>query len=175
MKSIKTARRRIQGWKMNTRKVAGTILGLLFAFATFLPVAHADLFDEAIKITFGQAVEIPGQVLPAGTYWFVLANHGSNQKVVQVFNADRTKVYATIVTAARERENEASNPTFTFAARPAGEPVAVLTWFYPNLLDGHEFLYSTQVEKELAQAKRETVVVGRTLAISTSHATTSAD
>lgn len=160
---------------MNTQKVVGSILGLLFAFGTFLPVARADYFDEATKIAFSQPVEIPGQVLPAGTYWFVLANHGRNENIVQVFNADRTKVYAIIHTAASEREKEASSTTLIFAERPAGEPVALLAWFHPNLLDGHQFLYSTKEEKTLAQARSKTVVAGAVVAKSTNHGSASAD
>ena len=33
-----------------------------------------------------------------------------------------------------------------------------MTWFYPGTETGHEFIYSKQVETELAQAARQTFV-----------------
>jgi len=83
---------------MNTRKVI-SILGLLFAFAIILPVAHADQFDQASKLTFNQPVQIPGRVLPAGTYWFVVANTSvGNRNIIHIFNSDRSTLYATLLT-----------------------------------------------------------------------------
>jgi hypothetical protein len=56
---------------MKTKKTF-TILGLVFAFLIMLPVLRASEFDQATKFTFSQPVSIPGQVLPAGTYWFTV-------------------------------------------------------------------------------------------------------
>ena len=58
---------------MNTRKAFITA-GLVLASLIMLPVAHADEWDQASQLTFSQSVQIPGRVLPAGTYWFVLAS-----------------------------------------------------------------------------------------------------
>jgi hypothetical protein len=62
------------------------------------------------KFTFTQAVEIPGRVLSAGTYWFVL------QK-------------------------------------------ALLKWYYPGRLTGHEFVYSARHEREFARDVKQDVLV----------------
>ncbi len=75
---------------MNTRKGI-SIIGLLLAFAIILPVARADEFDQASKLTFNQSVQVPGRVLPAGTYWFVLIDHGFDLNVVQIYNSDRSQ------------------------------------------------------------------------------------
>jgi hypothetical protein len=48
-----------------------TILFLL-AFLVVLPAARADQSNQDTKVTFSQPVQIPGRVLPAGTYWFEL-------------------------------------------------------------------------------------------------------
>ena len=37
------------------------------------------------------------RVLPAGTYVFKLMNPQSNRHIVQIFNKDQTKIYATIL------------------------------------------------------------------------------
>jgi len=41
----------------------------------------------------------------------------------------------------------------------SGKPDALLTWFYPGCLTGHEFRYSAREEKQLAQARQQTIVV----------------
>jgi len=142
---------------MNTRKAVG-ILGFLLAFAVILPVARADEFDQASQLTFNQSVQIPGRVLPAGTYWFVLANTSTgNRNVIHIFNSDRSTLYATVNTITAERAQSADHTAFTFAERESTQPSAIVTWFYPGRKTGHEFVYPAQEEKELASAKHETV------------------
>jgi hypothetical protein len=51
---------------------AFAVLGLALASLMGFPNAHASETDEATKLTFGEAVQIPGRVLPAGTYLFVV-------------------------------------------------------------------------------------------------------
>ena len=54
-----------------------------------LPRAAAvDGWDKRTMLTFSQAVEIPGTVLPAGTYLFQLADSPASRHVVQVFDQD---------------------------------------------------------------------------------------
>jgi hypothetical protein len=89
---------------------------------------------------------------------FKLADSNSNQNIVQVFNADRTVLYATLQTIATERQ-EPTGPTVVALAKPgAGQPDALLKWFYPGRETGNEFLYPPQKEKELAQDRQQTIV-----------------
>jgi hypothetical protein len=142
---------------MNTRKAFIT-LGLVLASLVMLPVAHADEWDRATKLTFGQSVQIPGRVLPAGTYWFVLADSVDNRDIVQVFNSDRSTLYATILTTDSERLQPTDSTTITFAERKLMPTNAIVTWFYPGSNSGHEFVYSRSERQELARAKQQTVV-----------------
>jgi hypothetical protein len=144
---------------MKTRKTV-SILGLLLALAIILPTtARADEYDQASQLTFSQPVQIPGRVLPAGTYWFVLANTSiGNRNFIQIFNSDRSTLYATIGTIAAERAQASDHTTFTFAERESTQPSAIVTWFYPGRKTGHEFIYPPQDERELTSAKHETVV-----------------
>jgi hypothetical protein len=73
---------------MNTRKTLGIILGIAAISVTILPVARADEADQATRITVSQPIQIPGKVLPAGTYWFVLLDHGDNLNVVEILDSD---------------------------------------------------------------------------------------
>ena len=48
----------------------------LLAFLIVLPAVHADEWNQATLFTFSQPVQIPGRVLPAGTYLFELVKIG---------------------------------------------------------------------------------------------------
>jgi Protein of unknown function (DUF2911) len=137
-------------------------VGLIVAFALFFELAaHADESDQATTITFSQPIQIPGQVLPAGTYMFTLADSDSDQNLVRIFNADRTVLYATLQTIATDRQNPTGHTVVALAEQGAGQPDALLNWFYPGRETGSEFLYPTQKEKELSQDKQQSVVANQ--------------
>jgi hypothetical protein len=135
---------------MNHRKLFAIALFLITAFSISVLSARADDLNQQTKITFGEAVEIPGQTLPAGTYWFALADSNSDLNIVRIFSADRAMLYATLFTAPTERMRVSYDTTLTFAERPSSKPEAILTWFYPGLTTGHEFIYPKYEERELA-------------------------
>jgi hypothetical protein len=135
------------------------ILGLMIALTLFFELAaHADPIDRTTQLTFSAPIQIPGQVLPAGTYLFRLADGDSGQRVVQIFNADGTILYATVLTIATERPYPTGDTAVTLAEQGTGNPDALLKWFYPGCLTGNEFLYSKHKEKELAQDKQQTIM-----------------
>ncbi len=135
------------------------VVGLIIAFSLFFGLAaHADESDQSTTITFSQPIQIPGQVLPAGAYLFKLEDSNSNQNIVQVFNADGTVLYATLQTIATERQEPTGHTMVALAEQGAGQPDALLKWFYPGRETGNEFVYPTQKEKELAQDKKLTIV-----------------
>lgn len=142
---------------MNIRKML-SILGLMLAFTIMLPVVHADDRDQAIRFTFSQPVQIPGQVLPAGTYRFQLADD-IDRNLVQIFREDRTLV-ATVSTIPRQRQTTDPKVTITLADRGANQPEAIVAWFYVGKTEGHEFLYPKQQAQELAHATQQTFVTG---------------
>jgi hypothetical protein len=123
-----------------------------------LPTARADEHDQASKFTFNKAVQIPGHVLPAGTYWFVLADINS-RSVVQVFNSDRSALYATLLTVDADRSETTEKTAITFAERGM-QPETIVLWFYPSSTIGHQFLYSEPEQQELARAKQRMVTTG---------------
>src|SRR5580658_5180256 len=127
---------------MSKQKFLVIVLSLVIAFSIAVPAARADVWNQKTELTFTEPVEIPGQVLPAGTYWFVLVNSGSNRNLVQIFAADWSVLCATVQTVPSERREPTSGTTLTFAERPYSQPQALLTWFYPGDTTGHEFIYS---------------------------------
>jgi len=142
---------------MTNRKAVFTSVSLL-AFLILLPSARAAEYDQATKLTFNRQVQIPGRVLPAGTYWFVLADSPASRDIVEVFNADRTELYATVFTNTVETPKASDETTLTFADRDQMEPETILSWFYPGRTSGHQFVYSHAEEQKLAQAKQHTVM-----------------
>jgi hypothetical protein len=135
------------------------IAGFIIAFALIFELtAHASEDNQLTKISFSEAVQVPGRVLPAGTYQFVLAGNDSNRSIVQIFNADGTQLYATVQTIPADRGRETDGISITLAQRPNGQPEALVTWFYPGTDIGHEFVYPKQVETELAQDAKQTFV-----------------
>jgi hypothetical protein len=138
-------------------------VGLIIAFMLFFELgAHADESDQATTINFSQPVQVPGQVLPAGTYLFELADHGAEEHVVQVFSSDRTVLYGTFLTIATERQKSTDNTAVTLAEPEAGGTPALLKWFYPGNDTGNEFVYSKQTEKEIARDSHHTILAGQT-------------
>jgi hypothetical protein len=146
---------------MNKMKIHKSyiVIGLIIAFTLFFELAaHADTLDQTSIITFSAPVQIPGQVLPAGTYVFRLADPEAAQNIVQIFSADRTHLYTTLETVAAERPKLTGDTAVTFAEQGAGKPDALLQWFYPGNVIGNRLVYSPQEEKELAQDKHQVVV-----------------
>jgi hypothetical protein len=136
------------------------VVGMIIAFALLFELAaHADQPDQATKITFTQPIQVPGQILPAGTYLFKLAGDGLD--IVQIFSSDRTHLYATLSTIPTENPQETGDTTIALAEQGAGKPDLLLKWFYPGDQTGHEFVYSNPLEKEIARDKQQTVVTNQ--------------
>ncbi|MGA2354000.1 MAG: hypothetical protein ABSG02_05860 [Terriglobales bacterium] len=137
-------------------------VGLVIALSLFLELfAHADEFDQSTTITFSRAIQIPLQVLPAGTYLFKLADNRSDENLVQIFNADKTLLYATVRIIPTMRQKLTGDTVVAVAEPGTGQPDALLKWFYPGREVGFEFVYPKQKEKELAQDREQTVVAGQ--------------
>src|SRR5260370_8281044 len=110
--------------RMNLLKTFAAF-GLMLTFFLLLPVARASESDQATKITFDQAVQIPGRVLPAGTYWFVLPNDISQHFLVHIYTSDQTVLVTPLLTASAEREKPTDNTEITFAEGHPLPPAAI--------------------------------------------------
>src|SRR5665213_3563747 len=126
------------------------------ALITGLPV-RADEANQKTTLTFSQPVELPGIVLPAGKYVFKLVETTTYRHVVQVSNAEETKVFATLLAIPDYRLKPTADTVVHFAERPAGRPEAIRGWFYPGRHFGHEFVYGKVRATELAQVTHQAV------------------
>ena len=133
------------------------VIGFAIASVLFLEVAaHADERNRSTQLTFSTPIEIPGHVLPAGTYQFKLADE-DDLDVVQIFNADGTRLYASLQTIATERREPTGDTVLVMAEQGTERPEALLKWFYPGNTVGHEFVYPKQQERQIAHATQEAV------------------
>jgi len=143
---------------MRVRSAVSFVSGFVLACMTLLPAARADEWNQMTKLSFSQPIEIPGSVLPAGSYWFVLENSPCNRNVVEVFTSDWSKELARFITMPSLRQQSTNRTEFTFAERPQGRPDALLNWYYPGSLNGLEFLYSSRHEREFAHDVQQDVI-----------------
>ncbi len=134
--------------KLQTKMILMAGLGVL----ALLPGARADEWSQRTTLKFSEPVEMPGQILPAGTYVFKLVNSNSNRHIVQVFNKDENRVYGTFLAIPKYRQRPSAKTIITFDERAAGSPQAVKAWFYPHRTIGHEFVYPKTEAIALAKA-----------------------
>lgn len=146
---------------MRIKKFYLALIMLITVGALFQLPARADEEKQTTKITFSVPVEIPGRVLPAGSYIFERVDDNNLRDLVQIFSADRTVLYATLQTVPVDRKNPTDDPSITLAQQGSGNPDVLVRWFYGDSLTGHEFLYPNAEEKELTQAKLDTFVGGK--------------
>lgn len=119
---------------------------------------YADQWTKRTVVTFGEAVEIPGMVLPAGEYVFKLADSMSNRNIVQVFNAEENEIHATILAIPHYRLRPNGDTVILFEERSVGTPRAIHAWFYPGDNYGQEFVYPGERARELARETKEPVL-----------------
>jgi hypothetical protein len=122
-----------------------------------LPVARADESDQKTIVTFSEPVEVPGQVLAAGTYVFKLADSASDRDLVQVYNKNENHFYGTFLAIPDSRLKPTGKTVITFDERPSGSPEAVKAWFYPGDNYGHEFVYPKAKAVTLAKTNKQPV------------------
>ncbi len=171
--------------KESRLRLLSSAAGLLLAVAFVFSMAKADVDNQATQVTFEQPVRIPGQVLSPGTYWFTIeasATGGLNRVLVK--NADGTKVIAQLETGTADhaqegqvvREKGVTWPSgkviLTFAEGRKGEPISLVSWYYPGRTDGHRFVYSDREQKQIDEEQHKTmafnpgdkITIGRSLA-----------
>lgn len=148
------------------RKVA---LACITAAMVTMPVvagaqgpANQDTF-----FTFSQAVELPKTTLPAGKYFFQLADSQSNRHIVKVMTADKKELLATLMAIPYYSNDRPSDePQVRFLETPAqagaSNTNAIKIWFYPGNTTGHEFIYPRSQALKIAARTGESVLTTKT-------------
>jgi hypothetical protein len=146
---------------MKTLKVVALLCSFaLVAMASAVNV-QADTFNKKTVITFSDSFEVPGvdaQILPAGTYVFKVFESFGDRNIVQIFNADETHLFTTVLAINNFRLKPTEKTVMTFKERGEGQPEAIKAWFYPDNAFGQEFVYSKKRALQLAKIVNEPVL-----------------
>jgi len=81
-----------------------------------------------------------------------------DRNIVQIFNADETHLFTTILAINNYRLKPTDKTVLTFKERGEGQPEAIKAWFYPANAFGQEFVYSKKRALELAKIVNEPVL-----------------
>jgi hypothetical protein len=142
---------------VNSKKAKWMLFVCLGAVGCLMQPVSADEWNQRTTLTFSGPVEVPGQVLAAGTYVFKLADSQADRNIVQVYSKDEKHLYGTFLTVPDQRLRPASKTIITFEETPAGSPEAVRSWFYPGQNYGHDFVYPKPRAVALAKANKTPV------------------
>ncbi len=124
--------------KMFTGMICLMLLGIFF-----VPKGRADESDKKTIVTVKGSIQVPGKVLPAGTYVLKLLDP-NDTTLVSVFNADETHLITTVQGIPDSRLEIADKLILQFEERSSGQPEALKAWFYPGYSSGVEFVYPDQ-------------------------------
>ena len=128
------------------------LLGLALA-----PNAPADEWNKLTILTVNQPIQVPNMVLPAGKYVIKLLDSPSDRHIVQIFNADQSHLFTTILAIPNYRLQPTGKTVFTFWETPPGQPKALRAWFYPGDNFGQEFAYPKSAAAQIAAVTHQSV------------------
>jgi len=137
--------------------MAGSVLAALVLVALTASPASAQgtTADKRTFLTFSGAVQVPGAMLPKGTYVFRIADPDA-QRVWQVLDEHERKVLAQfffVRTGDRtisEANRAHGKPVVIFHETAQGVPPAIHVLYYPTDLAGAEFLYPKEQAEQFA-------------------------
>ena len=145
-------------------KIVKTVL-VVFALAVLgamlapgVQAQDSNAYTKRTLVTFSQPVEVPGQILPAGTYTIELVGTESYRHIVRFLSADRSQVITTVLAIPNLRLETTDKTVMTFAERPIDSPEALKAWFYPGDNFGQEFVYPKARAIQLAQVVKEPIL-----------------
>jgi hypothetical protein len=125
------------------RKMLLGLAGMALMGSLFVPMVHADEWNKTTNVTVDKPIQVPGMVLPAGSYEFK-QQVPNDPTLVSIFNADGTDLITTIQGIPDYRTEPADKTILQLEERPAGQPEALKAWFYPGYNSGVQFVYPTQ-------------------------------
>jgi hypothetical protein len=126
------------------RKMFSAMICLMLLGGTFfVPKVRADESDRKTIVTVNGPIQVPGKVLPAGTYVFKLLD-SNDRTLVAIFKDDESHLITTIQGIPGFRTETPDKAILQLEERPSGQPEALKAWFYPGDNSGVEFVYPTQ-------------------------------
>ena len=128
---------------MRKQNIIPLVLAAMLLTLSLGSGAKADDWNKKTVVTFEQDVEIPGWVLPAGTYVFKLLNSSSSRFIVQVWDQDEMHLITTLMTVGDSYPNPTGHSYFVLDTSQTDEgfPPAVVSWFFAGSDEGRDFIY----------------------------------
>jgi hypothetical protein len=140
------------------KRIALTIASVgLLAVAALAPNARADEWNKKTIITVNETIQVPGKVLPPGTYVMKLMDSPSNRHIVQIFDKDDQHLETTILAIPNYRLEPTGKTQLQFWETPPGQPKALRAWFYPGDNFGQEFAYPKTEAVQIASTTHQQV------------------
>lgn len=117
------------------------IAAAALAAACFAPRTYADQWNEKTVVTINGPIEIPGRVLPAGTYVFKLFDSQSDRDILQIYDRNEQHLVTTVMAVPDYRLRTPGHPILHFEERASNAPEALKAFFYPGNNYGLQFVY----------------------------------
>jgi len=128
---------------MYRKMFTGMISLMLLGGTLFVPKGRADESDRKTIVTVNQPIQVPGKVLPAGTYVFKLLD-SNNLTLVAIYDAGQMHLITTVQGIPDVRTETPDKAILQLEERASGQPEALKAWFYPGDNFGVGFVYPTQ-------------------------------
>jgi hypothetical protein len=124
------------------------VCAVLFV-APFATRAKAEAYTERTAVTFSNDVEIPGQMLPAGTYIFQKAPDMAadlNLDIIQIWDATGTRLVATEITIPSILVIAPDHPRVELDESASGLPARLHEFVFQGTTYAHRFVYNDSQE-----------------------------
>jgi hypothetical protein len=128
---------------MNRKMLTGTIGLMLLGGIFVVPQSRADESDKKTIVTINEPIQVPGKVLPAGTYVFKILDP-NERTLVEIYNADETHLVTMVNGIPDSRRETPDRAIIQLEQQEPGQPEALKAWFYPGDNAGVAFVYPTK-------------------------------
>jgi hypothetical protein len=113
---------------MKSRFLNSALPGFAMLAIAIAP-ASAQPLDKRTVVTFSAPVRIANTTLDAGQHVFKILDTATVRDIVQVFNADESKLEATVIAHQTSRDQAEDTPRFAFYEAAEDSTPALRTWF----------------------------------------------
>jgi hypothetical protein len=128
--------------RMSVRKIVHTLFGVVLLGVLSTSAIGAMTPSRTTYFTFSGTVQMPGVVLPAGTYVFEVVNPNGGSDVVRVMSRDRKTLYLMRLTRNVYRPQKGNlDATLSLGESASGNPPTVKAWYPQSETRGREFIY----------------------------------
>ena len=147
------------------RSAFAALCCLMLAMVFLVPTTtQASEWDLMTKFTVNHPFEVPGMTLQPNTrYTMRLLDSPGVRNVVQVLNADETKLLTQFMAISDERLEPVDKTTFTFIETEPGYAMPIKEWFYPGRNIGREFIYPKEQALEIARHAKEPILAAESV------------